>query len=55
MELVIHRDKLESSTERERRRRRRKERETTRKGGVEEKEREMFGNKENPENVVWEC
>lgn len=41
MELVIHRDKLESSTERER----------EREGEREEKRRGMFGSKGNPESV----
>lgn len=41
MELVIHRDKLESSTERER----------EREGEREEKRREMCGNKGNQESV----
>lgn len=47
MELVIHRDKLESSTERERERKRKRER----KGRSGAERREMFGrrNKKNKE------
>lgn len=52
MELVIHRDKLESSTERE---------EEEKKGKQQEREEwrrkkeKCLETRKNPENVVWEC